>query len=298
MSDYHLHLHPHRPRPDAPPPGTYPPGYIESYVEAALARGSEEIGFTEHLYRCVEAAPVLGRWWELDPNPVLAAEIEEIVRLERNLSLESYVTAVVAAKDRGLPVKLGLEVDFQPGTEDKIIELVARYPFDYLIGSVHWVGAWWPDRPAGREEFARLGNRGAYERYFAAEAELAGSGLVDVLAHADFVKRAGPPPTGSLADLYAPVVTAAAGSDTAVEVSSAGLRTAPKEVFPAPVFLSMFQRAAVPITLASDAHEPGGAGWGIDAAVTAARTAGYTHHLRFEASRRIPVPLPELAAGT
>lgn len=293
MSDYHLHLHPHRPRPGAPPPGVYPPGYIESYVETAFARGSEEIGFTEHFYRCVESEPILGRWWDLDPNPLLAAEMDEIVRLERNLSLEKYVTAVVAAKDRGLPVKLGLEVDFQRGTEDKVAELVSQYPFDYLIGSVHWVGAWWPDRPAGREEYSRLGDRAAYEKYFAAEAELAASGLVDVLAHADFIKRTGQAPPGPLDDLYESVVSAAAASDTAVEVSSAGLRQAPHEVYPAPGFLRMFRRAAVPITLASDAHEPADAGSGLAEVVAAARAAGYTHHLRFEAFRRISLPLPE-----
>ena len=274
--------------------GEYPPGYIDQYVETALERGATEIGFTEHLYRCHESAPVLGRWWEDDPNPVLATEIAEVIRSERSLSLERYVEVVVDAKDRGLPIKLGLEVDFQPGTEEKTLELLAPYPFDYLIGSVHWVGAWWPDRKAGMEEYERLGDHAAYEKYFAAETALAESGLVDVLAHADFVKRAGGRLYHPPVDLYEKVAQAAAARGTAVEVSSAGLRQTIEEIYPAPLFLQMFQQADVPITLASDAHRPQDTARELGAVVAAARTAGYTHHLRFDARMRVYVPLPDV----
>ena len=266
MSDYHLHLHPHHPTPWAPPMGVYPPGYIDRFVEIGLEKGCVEFGFTEHLYRCFESESVLGRWWEEDPNPVLADEIENIVRYERSLSLERYVEVVVDAKDRGLPIKLGLEVDFQPGTEEKVLELLAPYPFDFLIGSVHWVGAWWPDRKRGMEEY--------------------------VLAHADFVKRTGGKPYHPPVDLYQAVVDAAVASNTAVEVSSAGLRQAPQEIYPAPLFLEMFNQAGVPITLASDAHWPEDTAWEFDEIIAAARTAGYTEYLQFEKRQRIYVPLP------
>ncbi|MCP3995906.1 MAG: hypothetical protein GY722_12705 [bacterium] len=272
--------------------GVYPDGYIDRYVETALDKGCAEIGFTEHLYRCFESDSVFGRWWESDPNPVLADEIEQIVKYERSLSLERYVEVVVDAKDRGLPVKLGLEVDFQPGTEGKVLDLLAPYPFDYLIGSVHWVGAWWPDRKRGMEEYERLGDRPAYEKYFAAETLLAASGLVDVLAHADFVKRTGYKPYNPPLDLYQTVVDAAVASGTAVEVSSAGLRQAPEEIYPAPAFLEMFNKAGVPITLASDAHRPEDTAWEFAEIIGAARAAGYTEHLQFEKRSRIYVPLP------
>jgi hypothetical protein len=45
LSDYHLHIHPHRDVPGAPAPGTFPPDYIDRYVEVALARGSQEVAF-------------------------------------------------------------------------------------------------------------------------------------------------------------------------------------------------------------------------------------------------------------
>jgi histidinol-phosphatase (PHP family) len=277
--------------PEAPPPGVYPPGYIDRFVEVALSRGATEIGFTEHLYRCVESTPVLGRWWERDPDPTLIVEMEDVLAAERNLSLERYVAVVLDAKERGLPVKLGLEVDFIPGTEEAVTKLLGRYPFDYLVGSIHFIGAWNFMRSFARDEFERRGVRRAWEQYFALEEALAASGMVDVLAHADVIKVNGIVPDGSLATLYRPVVAAAARTGTGVEVSSAGLRREGAEVYPAPAFLQLFHDAGVPITLASDGHLPDQAAMGRAEVLAAARAAGYTQQLRFTARRRSLVPL-------
>ncbi len=295
MSDYHLHLHPHTPTPGAPPMGVYPAGHIDRYVEAALARGITEVGFTEHLYRCAESAPVLGRWWENDPDPALAEVMGPWLLGQRSLSLERYVEVVLDAKARGLPVKLGLEVDFVPGTEGAVRDLLAGIPFDYLVGSIHWIGAWNFMRDNAPAEFARRGAQRAFEEYFALEAQLAASGLGDVLAHADVITRHRIRPAGGLGPLYQPVVQAAAASGTAVEVSSAGLRHDIGQVYPAPEFLAQFHAAGVPITLASDAHRAEDAGWGHDEVVAAARAAGYREQLRFVARTRTSIPLPEIA---
>lgn len=292
MGDYHLHLHGHGPADELdPPPGTYPPGYIEAYVEAAAARGVHELGFTEHLYRCVDAADVLGPFWEREPVEWLARQTEEFVIEDRSLDLEKYVTAVTDAKDRGLPVLLGLEVDFFPETIDAVMDYLAPYPWDFLIGSVHWVGGWAIDHPDAAAAFEERGIDRAYEEYFALEAQLAASGTVDALAHVDVVKKHGHRPTNERLDLYEEVSRAAAESGTAVEISSAGLRNPAGEVYPAPSFLRLLYRDGVPITLASDGHTPEEAAWGRDEVVAAARAAGYTRRLQFRRRARTFVPL-------
>lgn len=283
MGDYHVHLHDHGPYQGVGPPlGEYPPGHIEAYVEEAARRGLAEVGLTEHLYRCVESDPVLGRFWENESRRDLAADTEAMIREDRTLSIEAYVDAVVAAKDRGLPVKLGLEVDFFPETIDAVLEFLQPYPWDFLIGAIHWIGGWSVDYGVSSYEFARRGVRKAYEQYFDLETQLARSGAVDVLAHVDVVKRFGhvlpEPPT----DLYAHVVKAAAASGTAVEVSSAGLHKPIGEMYPAPRFLEMFNAAGVPITLASDAHVPEECGRDVSTLVQAARAAGYGEYLVFD----------------
>ncbi len=291
MSDYHLHLHEHQPTTSGPPPGVYPPGHIEAYVETAATRGITELGFTEHLYRCVEADRALGAFWEAEPRTDLAEHTREFVERDRGLSLDAYVDAITTAKARGLPVKLGLEVDFFPETIDAVLELIAPYPWDFLIGSVHWVGGWAIDSSAVAHEFGRRGIDQAWADYFELEAALAGSGAVDVLAHVDVCKKYGHRPEAEPVGLYASVVDAAVRSGTAVEVSSQGLRRPAAEVYPSPLFLKMFREAGVPVTLASDAHSPEEAGWGNQEVVAAARSAGYTSHLRFAGRRRIEVPL-------
>ncbi|HSJ70269.1 MAG TPA: histidinol-phosphatase [Acidimicrobiia bacterium] len=291
MGDYHVHLHPHGPyNGDGPPPGQYPVDHIEAYVESALANGASQIAFTEHLYRCIESKEVLGTWWEDDPRKDLAQYTSAYVRSERVLSLDRYVQAVVAAKDRGLPVLLGLEVDYFPDTADAVVEFLAPYPFDILIASTHWVGAWGIDLEDQRHEFGVRGARTSYEDYFAIETRLAASGLFDVLAHADVVKKQGvfldEPPH----DLYEELAVAAARGGTAVEVSTAGLYQPAREMYPAPELLQRFFNHAVPITLASDAHFPHHCGRDRARAIELARSVGYRERIEFD--RRIGKLVP------
>jgi len=297
MGDYHVHIHPHRETPGAPAPGEFPADYIDRYVEVALSRGASEVGFVEHLYRCVESQAALGQWWKKDPNPHLVAEMDLIMARELDMSLDRYVDAILDAKARGLPVKLGLEVDFEPGTEQKVMDLIAPYPWDYLVGSVHWIGAWWFLRPSGPAEYARRGIRRAFEEYFELTTALAATGMVDSLGHVDVIKVAGILPNGDLRYLWEPVVEATARSGMAVEISSQGLLRAIKEIYPAPAFLDMFHAAGVPITLGSDAHSPDESAFGYAEIIAEARRAGYSEYLRFDTRKRIPTELPSAGAG-
>ena len=52
-----------------------------------------------------------------------------------------------------LPVLLGLEVDYFPETIEAVSEYLAQYPFDFLIGSIHWVGPWAVDHEDATWEF-------------------------------------------------------------------------------------------------------------------------------------------------
>jgi histidinol-phosphatase (PHP family) len=290
MGDYHLHLFGHGPLPEQRLAEPYPDGLIESYVEAAARNGVTELGFTEHLYRCVESEALLGRFWE-GGDPDLANQTEEFVVEDRVLSLERYVEAIVKAKDAGLPVKLGLEVDYFPETIEAVAAFLAQYPFDFLIGSVHWIGEWAVDHEDANFEFERRGVDQAYEDYFRLEAQLAASGLVDSLAHVDVVKKAGHRASQEPIGLYEEVTKAASSSGTAVEVSSGGLRNPVAEMYPHPTFLKMFNEAGVSITLGSDGHVPDQAGYAHDDVVGAALAAGYETRLSFDQRQPREVPL-------
>lgn len=297
MSDYHLHLYPHRMHPSDPIPEGFPIDLIERYCDAAEALGVEELGFTEHLYRFEESEEALGRFWEDDqaagpPYRALADFTARMVDLDRVFRLEQYVEAVLGAKDRGLPVLLGLEVDFIPGTEEAVLELLAPYPWDYLLGAVHWVGGWAIDTSECAGEFERRGVGKSWEQYFGLVVEMIASEIADVVAHVDLCKKYGYRPSREPFHLYRQVVEAAARKGVAVEVSSQGLRNPARQVYPAPAFLKMFRQAGIPITLASDGHVVSEVAWGRDRVVAAAREAGYEAYLRLGEDPR-PVPLPD-----
>ena len=170
--------------------------------------------------------------------------------------LDEYVDQVVAAKAAGLPVVLGLEVDHFAGRMDKVGALLDGYPFDVLLGSVHWLGAWGFDNDGSAAFAAEWSSRvveDVWRGYTDAMEELAASGAVDVLAHPDLCKVFGHVPAVP-DEFHARMAEAAAASGLAAEVSSAGWRKPVGEQYPSPALLRRFRAAGVPVTTASDAH--------------------------------------------
>jgi histidinol-phosphatase (PHP family) len=176
---------------------------------------------------------------------------------EGGAHLEPYVALLANAQARGLPVLVGLEVDHLPGANEAVAEVLAPYPFDVLLGSVHWLGPWLFDAygdPLFAVEWERRPVAAVWDAYGDAVIELAGSGLVDVIAHLDVIKVAGHRPTDRAA-WDARLSSALAACDVAVEVSSAGWRKPAAEPYPSPALLERLHAAGVPFTTASDAHQ-------------------------------------------
>ena len=292
MSDSHLHLYPHRkgdPLPP-PPPDRYSLDHIWRYVDQAARRDVSELTFTEHLYRCVESVEALGNIWERASDPTIRANTKRDLLADQTMSLERYVEVILAAQSAGLPVLLGLEVDFFPDNIDAVLQLIEPYPWDVLIGSIHWIDGWWFDRSDSEFEWERLGPRRVYERYFEVLAEMAVSGKVDVITHPDRVKYLRKPFPTEQTDLYATFLAAAQQTDVTIEINTGGLRHPVHEIYPSPTFIRMIHQAGLSITFASDAHAPEQAAWGLDLAREEAAEAGFTHRARFVGRQRTLVP--------
>ena len=286
--DYHLHLWPHGTRAtDATVE------QLAAYCEAARAAGVTEIAVTEHLFRFVQADAPLAGFWEDDPDPALRASMAAYWESHNQADLDDYVETALAAKDAGLPVVLGLEVDHYRGRMDKVAALLDGYPFDVLLGSVHWIGAWGFDileDPVAVAEWDRRTVESVWDAYTTDLEELAASGACDVLAHPDLAKVAGRRPQVP-EEFYDRMAEAAASSGMAAEVSSAGWRKPAGEAYPAPALLDRFHRAGVPITTASDAHELPTVAHRSDDVRAVVGAAGYTELTAFRARRRRAVPV-------
>jgi histidinol-phosphatase (PHP family) len=250
--DYHMHLR------DAAGGVAHARASVTPYVETALARGIDEIGFTEHVYYFRQTAEI----WDV---PYLS---ERCV-----FDLDAYCDAVLDAKREGLPVKLGLEVDYVGERQARLTELLASYPFDFRLGSVHWLDGLAVDMSPGVWEVMPVDE--VWQRYTDALCELALSGTVEVLAHPDLAKIFGRRPQPALlAELHARIATAAGVAGVAVEISTAGLRKPVGELYPDAELLQACVGARASITLASDAHEPDLVGADFDRALALARSSG------------------------
>ena len=252
MLDYHLHLWPHDER-ETP----LRLEQLAAYCDKAQAAGVEELAVTEHLFRFRQAEALLGGFWADDGvPPALQKSMAEYWDFHATADLDAYVACAQEAKEAGLPVVIGLEVDFYPGRMDQVAALLGDYPFDVLLGSVHWLGAWRFDDidvPLQMDEWSTRDVDDCWEDYTAALEELAASGTCDVLAHPDLIKVAGHVPDAPV-EWWDRMAEAAAASGMAAELSSAGWRKPVGEQYPAVALLQRFVARGVPLTTASDAH--------------------------------------------
>ena len=169
-ADYHMHT----------PLCRHASGRPAEYAARAIAVGLTEIGFSDH-------SPM--RRDDFDNWRMRFDQLDEYVEGVRRVQKDSA----------GLIVKLALEIDYLPGHEDWIRELAARHPWDYLIGSVHYVSdSWAVDNPS---DIAQWKGRDPYEvwaAYFDRLTQAADSGLFDIIGHAGFAQEIQDLPQGRL----------------------------------------------------------------------------------------------------
>lgn len=243
------------------------------YARRALEVGLNEIGFSDH-------------------SPMARDDFDDW-RM-RNDQLDEYVEKVRRAQREfpQLTIRLALEVDYLPGHENWIRDLAARHPWDYLIGSVHYVSDDWAvDSPFKLSEWRKRDTMEVWRIYFERLTRAAETGLFEIIGHADLPKKFGHRPTQDCTPLFARFLQAAKQHHCAVELNTAGLRKDCREIYPSRPFLELAFQHGVPITFGSDAHAPEEVGMNFGEAVSLARTVGYTSACRFERRRRATVSL-------
>ncbi len=276
LTDYHLHL---RPDDEGSPETHFTSENVNRYLAAASEQGIEELGVSEHVYRFREALEVWEHpFWQQQATDDLAAYCEFV---------------------RSTPLRLGIEADFVPGREDRISSLLDAHEFDYVVGSIHFLGDDGAlDDPRYDVWESAGGPDELWSRYFEWLAELVRTGLFDILAHPDLVKYWGgdrPAPERDPRHYYEPAVEAIAEVGIAVEVSTAGLRKPVGELYPSREFAEMCVEAGASFALSSDAHLPEQVGYGYDRALDFLEDLGVSEICVFENRRRRLEPLGRAA---
>ena len=257
-ADYHSHT----------PLCHHAEGTPEQFVDQALACGLSEYGISDH-------APAR-------PEP-----FDDWRMLEADLpAYFDWIARARAHANGRLPVRAGLECDWLPGCQPWIEHLATLAPWDYLIGSVHYLGRWDFDNPHRLEIWAGEDVEDVWTRYWQEYAAMAESGLFELLAHPDLVKKFGHRPAGDLRHFYEPAIEAISAAGAAIEINTAGWHKPCAEAYPDPLFLDLARSAGIPLAISSDAHAPAELGRDFARASDLARAAGYTETILFDQHRR------------
>ncbi len=257
LTDYHLHLRPDDP--DTPASRYFTSENVDRFRSAADEAGIAELGVAEHIHRFAQSLDIWDHeWWTTQAFDDVDAYCEFV---------------------RGAGLRLGIEADYLPGREDRIATFLDARDWDYVVGSVHFLGSEAVDHD-GWDVWGRGADpEKVWLRYFETLGEAARCGMFDILAHPDLVKvwgRSRPWPDGDLRRFYDVAMDGIAESRIAVEVSTAGLRKPVGELYPDPAFLAMCVDAGCPVALSSDAHVPEHVGYRYDDALALMDAAGVT----------------------
>lgn len=248
-------------------------GTVEEMVESAIASGFDQVGIADHM-------PMI---YKGDSHLSMTPE-----------ELPEYVEEVNAAKEkyRGrIKVLLGIEADYHAPTQPERMELLGRFDFDYVIGSVHILGDWIFDSPLDVARYEGLDLDEFYAEYLSEVRALVETGEYDIVGHLDLAKKFDKRPLMDLSPYYLEILRAMKERGTCFEVNTAGLRWPAGEIYPEPAFVRMAAGMSVPVTMGSDAHSPGEIGKDFDKAEDLLAGAGYESVATFEERRMTPARL-------
>lgn len=272
--------------------GCFSEQWLSLYIENGRRRGIERFGIVDHLYRFEEFRPYYEKHILRDDSSLGDLQRYWLDRV-RIGSIEPFIALIKGAQEKGLPIALGVEADYFPGGEDELRELLEPYAFDYVIGSVHFLGGWGFDNPETQDQYAQIDLPALYAKLFDGVKGAAVSGLFDIVAHLDNLKVFGHRPDEQLLlPMYEEVAAVLKRADVATEINTGlAYRYPVKEMCPSPAFLGILRKHGVPITLSSDSHYPDDIGMLLDEAAELARNTGYTDIVYFDRRQRISVPL-------
>jgi len=212
-------------------------GEMHEYVESALEKGFKEIAFTDHI-PLPDNFDIAHRMTEKE----LEFYLEEINRLS-----SSYPE---------ITIKTGIEADYYNGHEAYLEKILARFDFDLVILSIHFVHGWPEGNWAFVYDFPERTLQEVYSDYLRALMRGIKCGLFDIVGHLDLVKS----PEQSLiqkntAELEQ-IFKLAKQENMAVEINTSGLRKKIGQPYPAKEIIPLILKHDLPLTLGSDAHKP------------------------------------------
>lgn len=208
-------------------------GTIRDYVEAALERGLETIGFSCHAPYPFELKNY-SSWYRMTPaqHDVYATEI---------LSLKEEFKGKIE-------VLLGYEAEYYPALWNELLSELRRYPCDYIIQGQHFYNNEYDGNYAGD----CVDDVRSVKGYARILCEGMKTGFYTYVAHPDLNNYSGD--VDEYCDAMKSVCETSLETDTPLEINLLGIRG--RRPYPKDKFWEMVGRYGCKVVFGSDAHSP------------------------------------------
>ncbi|MFB9751498.1 histidinol-phosphatase [Paenibacillus hodogayensis] len=252
-------------------------GHIRDYIESAVEHGLQVIGISDH-------SPYFGEK-EDQPWPGIA-----MARSEFDRYIEEVLRLKEEFKDR-IEVLLGVESDFFPEHAETYRAIYARYPFDYIIGSVHksdGISIFNKKRWTHLKESEQVRQK---ELYYGLIRQSAQSGMFQILGHIDAMKGYYPPFSDIPTQAIEETLRVIGQNKLAIEINTSGKMKDCGGWYPSDAILERALHYGVSATFGSDSHVPDRVGDEFDEVKRKLKEIGFKEWVFFRQKERVIVPL-------
>lgn len=274
--DYHMHFE----------YGDYDVEWVKGFFESAKENGLNEIGISEHTHTFPEFESLYYDDLILDDSFVGSFQKKWLKRNKFKHTIDDYFAFVRELQSLGYPVKIGIEVcNFRD--QKKVKEILDRYEFDYIIGSVHFLRGWAYDSGEIKAEWENHSLRDIYEWYTEEIEHLASSGLYDILGHPFNIRLFKHIPDFDAKPYLTRACKALKDAGMVVDVNTGTFYRYPiAEISPYPDFMEIAAEYGIPVITTSDAHHPKDCGKYNAEAVEYIKKFGYSSIVKFDKRAR------------
>lgn len=229
----------------------------DEMIDSSIRKGFESIGFSEHL------------------NLSYLAERGGDVQITSKENFASYYKNVKEAqkKYRGkIEVRIGAEADYLSCFENDIKKEIAKFDFDYVMGSIHFIGA--------KVEYVEYANRElVVSEYFKETKKLISSGLFDVLSHPFLVQYSHGLKEKDFTEEFDEIVRLLKKQSMSVDFNTSRIKDSDivkmqEHTNPGHYFLTKCVQNDIPLVLGSDAHNIDKIGYLFEESITILKKLG------------------------
>ena len=273
LADYHVHT-------AYSDDSDYP---MENVVRDAICLGLDEICFTDHVDYGIK------RDWD-DPSGILYrkggfGEPEQMALA--NVDYPEYAAEISRLREQygdRITIRMGLEFGMQRHTISRYEDLYARYPFDFIILSVHQVDdkeLWTQDYQ--RDKTQREYNLGYYEEILALVKSYHN---YSVLGHLDLISRydkQGHYLFNEVREIVEKILKQVIADGKGIEVNTSSHRYGIDDLSPSRDILQLYRELGGRIvTIGSDSHRPEHLGAYIGETMSELRQLGFGEFCTYE----------------